>query len=265
VIYQSPLLLEAGVIHAFSTRIGGISTGEFSTLNLGNSQGTTKDSPENISTNYQRLREAIGCADHPIAWVHQVHGNEVALLKSEGESEYAESPAAEIRDRFSGQTDADAIVSDFPGALIAVRVADCVPALLASNDGRLVAVVHAGWRGVVTNVFGEVLAAFAELGIKSSELLAAVGSAISMEHFEVGLEVAQEFISADLAAAVESKRWPKPHIDLTKAVMLQLKVGRVEKIDSGQLCSWENSEEFFSHRRDNGITGRMAAVIRAKD
>ncbi|HTV47614.1 MAG TPA: peptidoglycan editing factor PgeF [Phycisphaerae bacterium] len=264
VLYQSPLLLDAGVVHGFSTRIGGVSTGPFTSLNLGNPQGQTKDSPENISTNYQRLREALGAADTPFAWVHQVHGNEVAILKSEGESEYAESPAAQIRDRFSGQTYADAIVSDCPGALIAVRIADCVPILLSWRNARLVAVVHAGWRGVVANVIGQTLAAFGELGVNRAEILAAIGPAICLDHFEVGPEVAQEFIAAGLAAAVESKRWPKPHVDLAKAVVLQLQNGKVEKIDAGELCTWKNSTDFFSHRRDNGVTGRMAAVIKAK-
>jgi polyphenol oxidase len=265
VIYLSTLLLEANVVHAFSTRIGGVSSGAFATLNLGNPQGQSKDSQENVSANYQRLRDALNSANLPMAWVHQVHGNDVALLKREGENEYSESPMAQISDRFQGQTSADAMISDFSGALISVRVADCVPLLLATNDGCLVAAVHAGWRGVVQNVVGKTLAALAQMGAEAPKLLAAIGPAISLEHFEVGPEVAREFISVGLAAAVESRKWPKPHVDLTKAVMLQLQDGKVERIDAGGLCTWGNSTDFFSHRRDNGVTGRMAAVIQANN
>ena len=141
--------------HAFSTRIGGVSTGPFASLNLGNPPTAEQDPVDNVQENYRRLKAALGCpAAMPRAWVKQVHGGLVELIDLEGENEYGETLESEIRDRFSGQISADGLVCVVPGVLLTVRVADCVPVLLASDDGRAVAAVHAGWRGVV----GQVLA-----------------------------------------------------------------------------------------------------------
>ena len=144
VTYQSPLLAGRGVVHAFSTRIGGVSLPPFDSLNLGNAQEGPQDAPGNLEENFRRLQEALGVPGHQRAWVRQVHGRMVELLEPEPENEYAESVEAEIRDRFAGQTPADAIVTAVSRVLLTILVADCVPILLASADGKIVAAVHAG-------------------------------------------------------------------------------------------------------------------------
>ncbi|HEY4329016.1 MAG TPA: laccase domain-containing protein, partial [Phycisphaerae bacterium] len=145
--YQSPKLRAVGVRHGFSTRVGGVSGGVFKSLNLGNPGEGEKDMPANIAENFRRFQEALGCEGVPRAWVRQVHGRMVELIEPEPEGEYAETLEAEVRDRYSGQLSADGLVAAVPGVLLTVRVADCVPVLLASEDGRVVAAVHAGWRG----------------------------------------------------------------------------------------------------------------------
>jgi len=112
VTYQSPLLRAAGFTHAFSTRIGGISTGPFASLNLGNpspADAAPQDSPENIQENFRRLQAAIGCPGLPRAWVTQVHGRHVERIAPEPETEYGETLPAELRDRFSAQLPADGL------------------------------------------------------------------------------------------------------------------------------------------------------------
>lgn len=262
VVYQSRLLTAVGVAHAFSTRIGGISSGPFDSLNLGNPQGAVQDSVDNLDRNFAILLSGLGLGGVPMATVQQVHGCEAALLREEGEGEYSESVAAEIRDRFQGQTRADAIVSDVASAALAIRIADCAPVLLASDDGRIVAAIHAGWRGVVGGVVARSVAQINTIGITSNRIIAAIGPAIGVKYFEVGSEVAQEFHTAGLAAAIHTIGYAKPHIDLVAAIKLQLRQCGVTRIDGGSLCTYTDATDFYSHRRDHGITGRMIAIIR---
>jgi YfiH family protein len=262
VTYQSPLLNAAHVPHAFSTRIGGVSRAPFDTMNLGNPSGCDVQDPmPNLVENYQALQAAIGAEKMQRAWVHQVHGRMVELLEHEPESEYSETLDAEIRDRFNGQTQADALVTAEPNVLLTIRVADCVPILLASQDGRIVGAAHAGWRGIVGNVIAKTVRTMHEAGAAPETLVAAIGPCISLEHFEVGEEVAEEFRQQDLAMAVRSETGRKPHIDLQAAAKVQLERAGVRSLDGNDLCTFRDAAEFFSHRRDNGVTGRLAAVI----
>jgi YfiH family protein len=269
VTYQSPLLQEIGVTHAFSTRVGGMSEGPFASLNLGAvGNESQRDTEANIAGNYRLLMEALECPPGTLrAWVSQVHGRMVELIEREPENEYAETLEAEVRDRFSGQLSADALVSSVPEVLLTIRVADCVPILLASRDGRFVAAVHAGWRGVVGNVTAKAVRTLHEAGGEHAtpgRLVAAIGPCISPTHFEVGEEVAAEFYQQGLETTVQPRPGAKPHIDLQEAVRLQLERAGVTTIDTHELCTYRDGTDFYSHRRDHGITGRMAAVIRPR-
>lgn len=260
--YQSPLLNAAGVRHAFSTRHGGVSAGPFTSLNLGNPQlPGPQDDLANLQQNYDRLQQAVGLAGARRAWARQVHGRAVEMLEREAYSEYGETLEAELRDRFSGQLSADGLVTDTPGVALTIRVADCAAILLASTDGRIVAALHAGWRGVVGNIAERGVRVMTELGAKPADIVAAIGPCISTQHFEVGPEVAETFVQNDLAAAVHHDVGPKPHIDLQHAIALQLNRAGVLRVDTNDLCTVRDATDFYSHRRDNGNTGRLAAII----
>lgn len=240
VTYQSPRLRERGIVHAFSTRLGGISRGAYASLNLGPLTKGAGDDNTAIAENYRRLRRALGVERLPRVECRQVHGGEVwrprqALVR------LADAPCA------------DAIVCDVPGRLLVIRTADCVPVLLACDDQ--VAAVHAGWRGVVADVVPHAVAAM------RGPVTAAIGPAIGVEHFEVGPEVAAAFEAHGLGEAVDHGRGDKPHIDLVRAVTAQLQRAGVAEIDTTDRCTYRDAGEFFSHRRDAGVTGRMAAVI----
>ncbi|MEI8196746.1 MAG: polyphenol oxidase family protein [Phycisphaerae bacterium] len=200
VYYRSPLLAAAGVPHAFSTRLGGISTGPFAALNLGNpTDQPVQDEPAHLDANYARLLSAIGLDDSLRAWVQQIHSSRVEEVEPMNGQDPAlpmerSELAALVAEHFRGQRQADALVTQLPSVVLTVRVADCVPLLLASADGRAVAAVHAGWRGVVNNIASRALRAFGEMGIRSTEVIAAIGPCISLRHFEVGLEVASFLI-----------------------------------------------------------------------
>jgi polyphenol oxidase len=256
VFYESPLLAAAGVPHAFSTRIGGVSSGPFDSLNLGNPNGQSVQDPlENIAENYRRLQATIGCEKRARWFAHQVHGDTVLTSRdaSRGDCELGKG---------------DAVFTEDPGVVASVRTADCVPILLASSDGRQVAAVHAGWRGVVAGVATAALKRFAD----PSNVIAAIGPAIGFSNFEVGPEVVEAFLLLPLPHRKTGTPWPevvkpvpggKGYVDLRHIIVLQLQAGGVkaDSIDSTDLCTVATESEFFSHRRTGGLTGRMAALI----
>jgi copper oxidase (laccase) domain-containing protein len=271
VYFASPLLETAQVPHAFSTRIGGLSPVPFDSLNLGNPSGCdVADDYERIWENYRLLATASGCGSLELMRVHQVHGPRV-LRAVRGE-------------HFENSSKADAIVTDDPERIASVRVADCVPVLLASKDGKAVAAIHAGWRGVVAGV---VSAALREL-LQSDEsapqsahsektpickqgspdhILAAIGPCIGFDAFEVGPEVIAEFHRCfGNDAPLRKIAGGKGFVDLRQAIRMQLLAAGVpeNQIDLTDRCTYRDADEFFSHRRERGVTGRMAAIIRAR-
>jgi YfiH family protein len=266
--WRSDLLAAAGVPHAFTTRIGGVSPAPFDSLNLGNPGGAAvRDTEENLQENYFRLQVALGLPLATRAWVTQVHGRMVELIEPEGEGEYAETLEAEIRDRYQGQLSADALVTAQRNVLLTIRIADCFPILLASEDGRIVAAAHAGWRGVVGNIVEKTVRAMHEAAGSAAapaKLLAAIGPGICADCFEVGEEVAEQFEKTGQGARVIRRTGHKPHVDLRAVLAAQLHAAGVTRIDSHKLCTVENPADFFSHRRDQGLTGRLAAVIAAR-
>jgi YfiH family protein len=249
VIYLSPLLESIGVPHAFSTRIGGTSPAPFDSLNLGNPIGCgVQDDYPRILSHYPLLQAAAGCPVGEWCRVHQVHGPGVVRVKR-GEP-------------FDRTTQGDALVSDDPTRSIAIRVADCVPILIATRDGKTVAAVHAGWRGTVAGVLPKTVR---ELGAAApNEIIAAIGPCISFEAFEVGGEVLDEFARVFGSGAPMRRRDDgKGFVDLRECLRRQLIAMGLsdDQIDTTDRCTNRDQDEFFSHRRDRGITGRMAAII----
>ena len=252
VVYVSPLLSERGVPHAFSTRLGGISAAPFDSMNLGNPNGCAiQDGTDHIAQNYRRLLQVIGCGERELCRVHQVHGAGVVRVRR-GQTH---DPALK----------ADALVTDDPSRALSIRIADCVPVLLATDEGHEVAAAHAGWRGVIAGVVPAALQAMSrkEAGARNN-CVAAIGPCISGEAFEVGSEVLAEFqntFGAD--SPIRTASGGKGFVDLRQAIRLQLIAAGISpnRIDTTDRCTFRDREEFFSHRRDNGVTGRMAALI----
>ena len=248
--YASPLFERLGVPHAFSTRLGGVSPAPFDSLNLGNPNGCAiQDDYEHIWENYRRLQAAAGCAGRELCRVHQVHGAAVVRAQQGGP--------------FDTASKADALVTADPGRTLSVRAADCVPILLAAGDGRTVAAVHAGWRGVIA---GAVPAALAAMGADddATPAVAAIGPCIGGDAFEVGPEVVEEFVRVfGTDAPIVRRVGAKGYIDLKAAVRIQLLRAGVPAghIDVSECCTYRDVGEFYSHRRENGVTGRMAAII----
>jgi len=273
---RSSRLADAGFLHGFSTRRGGVSTGAYASLNLAGKASTGgRDEPEALAENLRRFTSAVGAATLPIATVRQVHGARVAEAVDHCARRSAPRSAGDrdaATDGDGSHENADALRAR-RGEQVAclIRVADCVPILVADPSSGAVVAIHAGWRGIVAGVVGSAVAAIRRAASTDSaasagqtELIAAIGPCAGVESFEVGEEVAEAFITAQLGAAVRRHRhWSRPHVDLFAAVRSQLLAAGVEdrSIDGEPICSIEHGEEYFSHRRDGGRTGRMAALI----
>ena len=160
-------------------------------------------------------------------------------------------------------TEADAAYSATPGNVCVVMVADCLPVLFASADGREVAAAHAGWRGLAGGVLENTVAAFKA---PPGQIMAWLGPAISAPAFEVGNEVREAFCAADAAAAAcfsrnDRGRW---QADLYGLARQRLDRAGVTDVSGGGLCTCGDPARFFSYRRD-GQCGRMAAFVFRRD
>lgn len=245
-VLRSPLLCDAGVQHAFTTRCGGVSQPPYEGLNLGY---TTGDRHEHIVANRERVCRAFGLDLTALRFVRQVHGKAVI-------SAAAISPPSDERYCCAG----DALVAAEPGVLVGVRVADCVPVLLASPKGLVVAAVHAGWRGLVAGVIeAAVRAVSRSASCDAADLVAAVGPHISARRYTVGDDVAAQFSPDHLTRLDDGTT----ALDLTAAAVGQLRALGVEHCDAVELCTYERDDLFFSHRRDGAQTGRQGAFITA--
>jgi YfiH family protein len=233
--------LPAGVRAAFTTRGGGVSAGEWNSLNLGAHVG---DATDNVAENRRRLARLLGMKAEP-AWLHQVHSTAVCDLDH-------------VKHRRLPVT-ADAAITSQSDYACVVMVADCLPVLFASRDGKKIAAAHAGWRGLAGGVLEHTVLA---LGVPHGELTAWLGPAISREHFEVGDEVQEAFVAMDAgaAAAFTPNARGKWQADLLALARRRLNALGVKDVSGGEWCTFADSAKFFSHRRD-GKGGRMAALI----
>ena len=225
---------------AFSTRLGGISEAPFDSLNLGL---LTDDDAEAVGENRRRLAAALGFKPEQVAFARQVHGARL-IEHSEMPSCHFPSPGAGNR-QLDEMPEADGHVLREPGWAALVFTADCLPVAVAGPGGM--AMLHAGWRGLADGI----LAAGAQAVGGTS---AAIGPGIGRCCYEVGEEVLESF--SGLGEGVAEGRM----LDLAEVARRQLAQAGVERVESAGLCTSCEAELFFSHRRDEGRTGRQGGV-----
>lgn len=232
--WPAPISVRAYV----STRIGGVSSVPFDSLNLGLH---VQDDPAAVQQNRQVFASHIGMPDSTI-WLTQVHGTDVVSLPCE-----------------SLPNSADAAVSNFANQVCAVLTADCLPVFFCNQAGTQVAVAHAGWRGLCDGVLESTLAKFDE----PSHVMVWLGPAIGPDAFEVGGEVREAFMSVAMDAeaafrpAQQQGKWLG---DLYLLAKQRLFTAGVTQVYGGDYCTHTDEARFYSYRRD-GKTGRMASVI----
>ncbi|MFK8015202.1 MAG: peptidoglycan editing factor PgeF [Gammaproteobacteria bacterium] len=226
-------------VRALSTmRDGGVSGGQYASLNLGDH---VDDQPAHVKRNRELLATSQSLPG-PVRWLNQVHGVDVARGAM-----------------LAARPTADASITTTPGEVLAILTADCLPVLLAKRDASAVGAAHAGWRSLVAGVLENTLDA---LGGTGADYVAWLGPAISQPAFEVGDDVRAAFVAhdsgAEIAFAPNAKgRW---QADLYTLARQRLKACGVAEISGGDACTWSNPDRFFSYRRD-GQCGRMASLI----
>jgi len=246
---QSSLLADCDFLtHAFCTRRGGVSQNDYQSFNMSFQEG---DEDNHVLQNWERLSNAFGIPLEQFLVVNQVHKDDIFIVNPYGG--YFSSRAA---------LDYDAIVTNRTELAICVKTADCVPLFIVDRVKRVIAVVHAGWRGSALGIAGKAVRLLKD-HYKSSprDILAAIGPAIGSCCYEVDKTVADAFLKLDdyerfLSAGKKVGRWM---LDLTEVNRRQLVASGVDKtsIDVADLCTVCHQDKFFSHRGSGGITGRQ--------
>lgn len=257
-----PLLEETGtVVHGFSTRLGGVSQGVCSSMNLSFSRG---DREEAVRENYHRIAEAVGFPYESIVCSDQTHTTNVRRVGKEDRGNGLLRPRP--------YTDVDGLITDEPGVTLATFYADCVPLYLVDPVKKAIGLSHSGWRGTVGKI-GKVTveAMMREFGSRPEDMVAAIGPSICRDCYEVSEDVALEFQKAYPKEAADqlltAKENGKYQLDLWEACRQNfLEAGiRPEKISMPQICTCCNPDFLFSHRASQGKRGNLAAFLMLKE
>ncbi len=246
VYYQfERLRAEPGLRHAFFTRLGGVSQAPFATLNVGASVG---DDPQAVAENRRRAFAALGFAEAQVVSPCQVHSITIARV---GRAQAGQSLEA-----------TDGLLTSDEDLALFLRFADCVPIMLYDRHRRAVALVHAGWRGTLQGIaLTAVRAMQSHFGSQPEDLWAGIGPAIGACCYEVSPELADQFGRRFGAGVVTRTHGKRPHLDLPVANAIALAEAGVPAIEHAGLCTACHVDEFFSHRREGGRTGRLGALV----
>jgi YfiH family protein len=254
--YLQPEQLSTDLIAGFSTRNGGVSRSPYNSLNLGLG---TDDLLASVEGNRATFSRAFDLSPHRLLTVKQVHGDDILLIDEEN-PDLSHFLTVEV----------DAIVTNQPDIMIGILTADCLPILIWHNDKKIAAAVHAGWRGAANGILRKVLRTIeTNFGIPAAELKAAIGPGIGAHNFEVDRPVRDAFRQGsgfwnEISTETRLGHW---QVDLPLSCQLQLeKAGMLpQHIEVASECTCCHPELFFSHRRDNGVTGRQIGFIQLPD
>ena len=239
--------LRQGVIHGIYKRHGGVSPSPWNSLNVGNTVG---DSPENPPENLRRIFQSAKLPLNSLHQVWQVHSTNIALVQT---------PSSDQR-----PDKADGMISKTTCVTLFMRFADCVPILLFDTSVKAIGIAHAGWLGTVRKSARAVLLAMVEkFGTDPSDVIAGLGPSIGPDHFEVGEDVQMQFMNAfpESGKSHITSINDKVHLDLWSANREILAVEGVTNIETAGICTACHPEDWFSHRAEQGNTGRFGALI----
>jgi polyphenol oxidase len=252
--YQSEKLANhSEIIHFFSTRNMGVSKGVFESLNFGTHNGEGK----NMKRNLGLLAKEFHLDTSKFVIPKQTHGDRICLVNESNYNQVFENT--------------DALITNIPSLILAVKTADCVPILLFDPIIKAIGAVHSGWKGTAQNIVGKSITAMIQnFGSNPADIIVAIGPCIGSENYEVGDEVIQKIklVLSDHKMIFNSENdiSGKAHLDLTRAnFQLIIQTGITENnIEISHLCTYSKKDEFFSARRDGNITGRMINGISIK-
>jgi YfiH family protein len=233
--------------HGFSTRRGGFPHSYENLCSMGHSSW---DDSERVSENRRRFLAALDFADAPLITLHQVHSNRVHIIEN-------------ASDQWNG-IEGDALATGLENVALSVRVADCLPVLIADPVRNAIAAVHSGWRGTLAGILLQTIKEMEKkFGSDPSSLLVAIGPGIRSCCFEVGRDVAELFAEPYPGCCSPTDQFGKYHLDLPQILDTQLGLAGVKQEHCHDIgaCTYCNPQEFFSYRAEGQSAGRMMAVI----
>lgn len=248
------------IAHAFLTRIGGVSSGPFASLNFNNSK---EDIYSNIDRNRVIVGKFLGFNPNMLITTNQVHRDNILII---------DSPSEVFQDQIKDakNVSADAILTNQKGIAIGVLTADCLPIILFDPVKRVAGIAHAGWRGTAEGICKSIIKSLSNhFESKPENILAALGPSIGPCCYEVGVDVVNHFTSMtsstnEILIEVGGGRWK---LDLKNANANQLVECEVmrKNISISNLCTSCNTNLFFSYRKEGNPTGRQLNLVLIKD
>ena len=255
------LFQETGIVtSAFSTRLGGVSEGYYSSLNLSFDRG---DDPARVLENFKRIGASMGVNVEDMVLSKQTHTTNVRVVTAEDKGKGV------MRER--NYTDVDGMITNVPGICLVTSYADCVPLYFVDPVKKAIGLSHSGWRGTVAKIGAVTVRRMQEeFGSEPSEIYAAVGPSICQDCYEVSEDVIEQFKENFAEEQWDSLFYGKPdgkyQLDLWEAnhqIMLEAGI-REEHISLPNLCTCCNPEFLFSHRASHGKRGNLGAFLGIK-
>ena len=225
----------SGIRHGFFTRAGGISDGVYESLNGGLG---SNDAPAKVAENRARMAAALGVAPQRLLSLYQIHSPNVVVAETPWDN--ANRPRA------------DAIVTRTPALAIGVGTADCGPVLFADREARVIGAAHAGWRGALDGVLETTIEAMEKLGADRRRIAAAAGPMIRQPSYEVGPDLIDRFLAADMGYArffVPAARAGHAQFDLPGFIVARLRKAGIAQVEDLGHCTYADPVQFYSYRR----------------
>jgi YfiH family protein len=252
------------ITHGFSTRLGGVSTGIFSSLNLGSGSSPYKDNPENIKNNFILICESIGIDPNSMVMSDQVHKTDIRLVTAEDRGKGYVIP----RD----YDEIDGLITNTPGLTLVTKYADCVPLFFVDTVNKAIGLSHSGWKGTIGRIGQKSVEEMSKaFGSHPENILAVIGPSICMDCYEIGDDVADEFIRAfsseeqsTILVKNQRNRYQLNLWEANRRILLAAGL-KDENIHLSGVCTSCNCEILFSHRRSRGKRGSLAAFLAIKE
>ena len=236
------------VFQAVVGRQGGFSPSPWGSLNLG---GTVGDEPARVDENKQKMLDVFNLSSEDLYEIRQVHSAKVIRV-------------TEQKGKENKLPRADAVITDRVGIILLMRFADCVPILLYDPDHHVLGMAHAGWQGSVRHIARNTVRALSRAyGTKPEAVYAGIGPSIGPDHYQVGDEVISRVIKAypDCYQQLLFEKNGLVKLDLWRTNRMDLEQAGVNRIENPRICTACHNENWYSHRAENGQTGRFGVLF----